>query len=351
MNKSDIIFVAGANGMVGSAFRRLLEAKGFQQLLCPSSAELDLTNQQSVIHFFERNRPKHVILAAAKVGGIKANNTFRGDFLYENLMIQNNVIHAAKEFGVQKLLFLGSSCIYPKNAPQPLKEEYLLSGELETTNEPYAVAKISGIKLCENYYRQYGCDFISIMPTNLFGENDNFDLETSHVVPALTRKFHLAKLYSDGHLAKLKENLNAQNDSELNEKLQQIGIKNEQNNAISVSLWGSGKAKREFMYVDDFVLRAYAILEKLSAKQLYDELMVSHINVGTGEEISIAELAEKLKNIIGFDGDVKWTGELEGTEKKRLDISLLKKIDGEMRVNLEKRLTENYQLYVTRNGR
>ena len=302
MNKNFKIFIAGHTGMVGSSIVRQLNDCGFNNLICPSHKDLDLINQQAVIEFFKSTSPQYVFIAAGKVGGIHANNTYRGQFLYENLMIQNNLIHAAHETGVEKLLFLGSSCIYPKFSPQPMKEEYLLTGELEQTNEPYAIAKISGIKMCENYYRQYGDNFISVMPTNLYGENDNFDLQTSHVLPALIRKFHESKV----------------------------------NNSEFVEVWGSGKPKREFLYVDDVANACVFLLDKMDAHSLYDKMKISHINIGSGIDVTIAKLAEIIRRIIGFGGEIKYDSSMpDGTPQKLLDISRIKSLGWEPSISLE----------------
>ncbi|MCB9246148.1 MAG: GDP-L-fucose synthase [Flavobacteriales bacterium] len=276
------IYIAGHRGMVGSAIVRKLKSEGYHNLILRTSDELDLRNQDQVQEFFKREKPELVFLAAAKVGGILANNTYRADFLYDNLMIEANVIHAAYRYGVTKLLFLGSSCIYPKNAPQPLKEEYLLTAPLESTNEPYAIAKIAGIKLCESYRRQYGCNFISAMPTNLYGPNDNYDLQNAHVLPALMRKMHEARV----------------------------------SGATQVEIWGSGRPLREFMHVDDL---ADALLFLM--KHYDDELFV---NVGSGEEVSIAELASLIKGIVGFEGELVFNTEKpDGTMRKLMDSTRL----------------------------
>ncbi|MCU0468179.1 MAG: GDP-L-fucose synthase [Arcicella sp.] len=268
--------------MVGSAIHRKLQEKGFTNFILRTSRELDLRNQQAVSDFFKTEKPEYVFLAAAKVGGIIANNTYRADFLYENLAIQNNVIHSAYETGVKKLMFLGSSCIYPKLAPQPLKEDYLLSGFLEETNEPYAIAKIAGIKMCEAYRSQYGCDFISVMPTNLYGPNDNYDLQNSHVLPAMIRKFHEAKIAG----------------------------------SESVTLWGTGSPMREFLHADDLAEACVYLMENYSEPQL--------INVGTGEDVTIKALAETVKNIVGFEGTLIWdTTKPDGTPRKLMDVSKL----------------------------
>jgi GDP-L-fucose synthase len=262
--------------------------------------------------FFASEKPDYVIDAAAKVGGIIANNTYRAQFIYENLMIQNNIIHASYMYGVKKLLFLGSSCIYPKFAPQPMKEEYLLTGELEPTNEPYAIAKIAGIKMCENYYRQYGCNFISVMPTNLYGPNDNFDLQTSHVLPALIRKFHEAK----------------------------------EARAPFVELWGTGTPKREFMHVDDMAAACIYLMENLDAKKLYDELGLTHVNIGVGEDLTILELAELIGQIIGFEGEIKMDpSKPDGTPRKIMDNSLLIKLGFIHKIGLSEGISEVYRRF------
>ena len=282
MEQNQKIYIAGHNGMVGSAIRRNLENKGYQQLLMRSSKELDLRNQQAVTQFFEKERPEYVFLAAAKVGGIVANNTFRADFLYENLLIESNIIHAAWKNGVKKLLFLGSSCIYPKLAPQPLKEEYLLTGPLEATNEPYAIAKIAGIKLCEAYRDQYGANFISVMPTNLYGKGDNYHPSNSHVLPGLIRRFHEAI----------------------------------ENNAGEVVVWGTGMPKREFLYADDLAEACFFLMQEYNKREL--------INIGTGVDLSIAELAGIIKETTGFRGNIVFdTSKPDGTPRKLMDVSKL----------------------------
>lgn len=282
MEKHAKIYVAGHRGMVGSAIVRQLEAQGYTNLVFRTSKELDLRNQAAVEAFFEAEKPDYVFLAAAKVGGIVANNTYRADFLYENLAIQNNIIHQSYLQGVQKLLFLGSSCIYPKLAPQPLKEEYLLSGYLEPTNEPYAIAKIAGIKLCEAYRSQYGCNFISAMPTNLYGPNDNYDLQNSHVLPAMIRKFHEAKATGK----------------------------------TEVVLWGTGSPMREFLYADDLAEACMYLMENYNEAEL--------VNVGTGVDVTIKELAETVREIVGFEGDLVWdTSKPDGTPRKLMDVSKL----------------------------
>ncbi|MFM1874731.1 MAG: hypothetical protein RL266_468 [Bacteroidota bacterium] len=282
MQPDSKIYVAGHNGMVGSAIVRLLKSSGYSNTITRSSSELDLRNQAAVNAFFEEEKPEFVFLAAAKVGGILANDTYRADFIYDNLMIETNVIHAAFQHRVKKLLFLGSSCIYPKMADQPIKEEYLLSGALEPTNEPYAIAKIAGLKLCENYGKQYGCNFISAMPTNLYGVGDNYHPQNSHVLPALIRKFHLAK----------------------------------ENGDREVELWGSGTPKREFLYVDDLASACLFLILNYEGSE--------PVNVGVGEDISIAGLAQIIQEIVGFEGEIKWNTEMpDGTPRKLLDVSKL----------------------------
>jgi GDP-L-fucose synthase len=299
------IYIAGHNGMVGSAIVRKLRTEGFENLVLRSSKELDLRNQSSVNAFFETEKPEYVFLAAAKVGGIVANNTYRADFLYDNLMIEANVIHAAYVHKVTKLLFLGSSCIYPKLATQPMKEEDLLTGILEPTNEPYAIAKIAGIKLCENYRRQYGCDFISAMPTNLYGPGDNYDLEKSHVIPALIRKFHEAKGKGD------KE----------------------------VVIWGTGRPLREFMHVDDLANACYYLMQNYSAEQF--------VNIGSGQEVSIKELAEMIKGIVGFEGDLVFdTSKPDGTPRKLMDGKKLMRMGFISTIELNEGLKNVYDNFV-----
>jgi len=290
--------------MVGSAIHRRLRAEGFTSFVFRVSSELDLRDQQAVAAFFAEEKPDYVFLAAAKVGGIHANNVYRGEFLYDNLMIQNNVIHQSYKHGVKKLLFLGSSCIYPKLAPQPLKEEYLLTGVLEPTNEPYAIAKIAGIKLCEAYRSQYGCNFISVMPTNLYGPNDNYDLHNSHVLPALIRKFHEAKV----------------------------------NGAPSVEVWGSGTPKREFLHADDLADACYFLMLHYNRPEL--------INIGTGEDLSIRELAESVKATVGYEGYISWnTSKPDGTPRKLMDVSKLHALGWRHRIALEEGLRMVYEEY------
>jgi GDP-L-fucose synthase len=313
MNKDSGIYIAGHQGMVGSAIMRNLQAAGYGNIITRTREELDLLRQADVEAFFLSERPEYVIDAAAKVGGIVANNTYRAQFIHENLAIQGNIIHSSYKYGAKKLLFLGSSCIYPKFAPQPLKEEYLLTGELEPTNEPYAIAKIAGIKMCESYYRQYGCNFISVMPTNLYGPNDNFDLKTSHVLPALIRKFHDAKA----------------------------------GGSPFVELWGTGTPMREFMHVDDMAAACIFILENLDATKLYDQLGLTHVNIGVGEDLSIMELALLVKKIVGFEGEIRLDKtKPDGTPRKIMDNSLLKKLGFTHKIGLEEGISKVYHQFV-----
>lgn len=304
MEKTAKIYIAGHTGMVGSALLRRLRAAGFEHFVLRSSAELDLRHQSAVQEFFHREKPEYVFLAAAKVGGIAANNTYRAEFLYDNLMIEANVIHAAWQNGVRKLLFLGSSCIYPKMAPQPLQEDYLLTGPLEPTNEPYAVAKIAGIKLCDAYRAQYGCHFISVMPTNLYGPNDNYHPENSHVLPALIRKFHEAK--RDG--------------------------------APFVTLWGTGAPRREFLHVDDLADACYFLMER------YDE--PGFVNIGVGEDLPILELAQLIRRIVGFNGEIRHDlSKPDGTPRKLMDVSKLTALGWKARIGLEDGIRQVYREY------
>ena len=305
MNKTDKIFIAGHKGMVGSAIKRKLDAEGFTNLITRSSAQLDLRDQQAVTHFFAAEKPAVVFLAAAKVGGIYANNVYRAQFLYDNLLIEANIIHAAYQNGCTKLLFLGSSCIYPKLSAQPIKEEYLLTGLLEPTNEPYAIAKIAGIKLCDAYRSQYGCNFISAMPCNLYGINDNYDLQNSHVIPALIRKFHEAK----------------NNESPL------------------VEVWGSGKPMREFLFVDDLADALHFLMQHFNEP--------GHINVGTGEDITIGNLAETIKKITGYPGQIKYdNSKPDGTPRKLMDVSKINDLGWKATTKLENGLEKAYADFI-----
>lgn len=302
MNKDSKVYIAGHRGMVGSAIVRHLEKLGFQHLIYKTSAELNLKSQQDVDTFFEQEKPEYVFVAAAKVGGIHANNTYKGEFLYDNLMIQNNVIHASYVHGVKKLLFLGSSCIYPKFAPQPLTEDALLTGELEPTNEPYAIAKIAGIKMCEAYRDQYGCNFISAMPTNLYGPNDNYDLHNSHVLPALLRKFHEAKL----------------------------------NKEPSVTCWGSGSPMREFLHVDDLAAACVFLMENYNEK--------GFLNIGTGTDLTIKSLAEMVKRVTGFEGEIVWdSSKPDGTPRKLMNVGKIHSLGWKHNIDLEEGIASVYK--------
>ena len=308
MNKEAKIFIAGHRGMVGSAIHRRLSDLGYSNIITRTSVELDLRIQERVNEFFEAERPEYVFLAAAKVGGILANNTYRADFIYENIMIQSNIIHSSYATGVKKLMFLGSSCIYPKMAPQPLKEEYLLTGLLEPTNEPYAIAKIAGIKMCDAYRSQYGCDFISVMPTNLYGPNDNYDLQNAHVLPSLIRKFHEAKL----------------------------------NKTSEVTIWGTGTPKREFLHADDLADACVFLMNTYSDAGL--------VNIGTGEDVSISELAASIKKVVGYEGNIVYdASKPDGTPRKLMDVSKLNGLGWKFTIPLEKGLEMVYQEYQTRN--
>lgn len=305
MDKSSKIFVAGHRGLVGSAIYRRLEAEGYTNLIVRTSRELDLTRQAEVEAFFETERPEYVFLAAAKVGGILANNTYPADFIYRNIIIQANIIHSSYAYGIRKLFSLGSSCIYPKFCPQPMKEEYLLTGELEPTNEPYAVAKIAGIKMCQSYNRQYGTDYVSVMPTNLYGPNDNFDLETSHVLPALIRKFHEAKIAR----------------------------------SPSVTIWGTGTPRREFLYIEDLVDACVFLMKRYEGSEI--------VNIGTGKDISIDDLAMLVKEIVGYEGEIGYDrSKPDGAPRKLLDVSRLHSLGWHAKTGLKEGIAKTYEWYV-----
>jgi GDP-L-fucose synthase len=308
------IYVAGHTGMVGSAITNEFKSRGYKNLILKNYPGLDLIKQTEVEEFFKKEKPEIVIVAAAKVGGILANNTYRAEFIYDNLMIEANLIHNAHQTGVEKLIFLGSSCIYPKLAPQPLKEEYLLSDYLENTNEPYAIAKIAGIKLCENYYRQYGSNFYSVMPTNMYGPNDNFDLNTSHVLPAFIRKFHEAK--------------------EKNEK--------------EVVIWGSGKPLREFLYVEDLADAILFLMENVNAEDLYEK-GITHLNIGTGKDISINELAKLVAEILGYKGKIVHdSSKPNGTPRKLLDVSRINSLGWKYKTELKEGIIQTYNWFLSK---
>lgn len=346
MNKNSKIYVAGHKGLVGSAILNILQTKGYYNIITRTHQELDLTDQVDVATFFEEQKPEYVFLAAAKVGGIVANNTYRADFIYENMMIQNNVIHQSYLHKVKKLLFLGSTCIYPKNCPRPMKEEYLLTDTLEYTNEPYAIAKIAGIKMCESYNLQYGTNFISVMPTNLYGPNDNFDLEKSHVLPALIRKMHLAKLLSELKYDAVIKNLGAKNIEEAKAFLSRFGV-----SEYSVEIWGSGKPRREFLWSEDMADASVFIMENRNFSDTFKngdkEIRNTHINIGTGKEVSIKELAETIKEIVGFKGRLMFnTDKPDGTMHKLTDVSKLNKLGWKHKVELEYGIKRIYNWYV-----
>ncbi len=346
MDKQAKIFVAGHRGLVGSAILKNLEAKGYSNFVTRTSSELNLANQTAVADFFQQEKPEYVFLAAAKVGGIVANNTYRADFIYENMMIQNNVIHQSYVHGVKKLLFLGSTCIYPKQAPQPMAETALLTDILEYTNEPYAIAKIAGIKMCESYNLQYGTNFISVMPTNLYGPNDNFDLEKSHVLPALIRKIHLAKLLNEGKYDEVVKNTGKKDLQEAKEYLDGFGISEK-----SVEIWGSGKPKREFLWSEDMADACVFIMENRNFDDTYNidqkEIRNTHINIGSGVEISIKELAETIKSIIGFNGELAFnTDKPDGTMRKLTDVSKLHNLGWKHTVELNEGIEKMYHWYL-----
>ena len=359
MNLKDKIYIAGHNGLVGSAILRRLEEKGYSNIIVRNHKQLDLEVQSKVDDFFQKERPDYVILAAAKVGGIFANNNYPADFIYQNLMIQTNVINSSFKNNIKRLLFLGSSCIYPKAVKQPMREDALLTGLLEPTNEPYAVAKIAGIKLCESYNRQYSTDFRSIMPTNLYGINDNFHLESSHVLPAILRKIHLAKLMEDKNWVAIKKDiiknpikeLDANSSiSDIIETLNEYGIEYDTNKALAkVNLWGTGKAFREFLYVDDMAAASIFVLEL--DKYLYDshtKPSLSHINIGTGIDVTINELAQNIKSMVGFKGIISFDGiKPDGSAKKLIDISKLSKMGWSYSVSLEAGLKKTYNWYLS----
>ena len=348
---------------MGSAIWRNLQSKGYTNLIGRTFAELDLRNQQAVTDFFAAEKPEYVILAAAKVGGIMANNVYRGEFIYENLMVQNNVIHQAYMNGVKKLLFLGSTCIYPKEAPQPMKEEYLLTGPLESTNEPYAIAKIAGIKLCESYNIQYGTNFISVMPTNLYGPNDNFDLEKSHVLPALLRKVHLGKLLEESNFDALAEDLKTEDErrktddgrrkteDEIRSTLAGIGVSSSgprsssssTDSPVTVEIWGSGTPMREFMWSEDMADACVYLMER----EVRSSGGTSSVNIGTGIEISICDLAHLVKKIVGFGGELVFNASKpDGTMRKVTDVTKLHSLGWKHKIDLEEGVGKYYQWYL-----
>jgi len=364
MNEGSKIYVAGHTGLVGSAILKNLQQKGYTSLIVRTHEELDLKDTIAVERFFEDEKPEYVFLAAAKVGGIVANNTYRADFIYENLMIQNNIIHHSFLNKVQKLIFLGSTCIYPKKCPQPIKEEYLLQGSLEYTNEPYAIAKIAGLKMCESYNLQYGTNFIPVMPTNLFGPNDNYDLETSHVLPALIRKFHLGKALEENDWDLIKNDLDKgpiKGISRNSGKNEILGVfarhgiisisKPNKKNQVLVEIWGSGKALREFLWSEDMAEACIYIMEEvdfidLKHNYISNEIRNTHINIGTGEEISIKDLASLIKKIVGFKGELYFNStKPEGTLRKVTDCSKIHALGWKHSIELEEGIKKMYRDY------
>lgn len=368
MDKASKIYVAGHTGMVGSAITRKLQTEGYTNLIFTPYPEYDLIDQQTVRNFFKKEKPDYVFLAAAKVGGIMANNTYRAQFIFENLMIQNNIIHESYVNGVKKLLFLGSSCVYPKNCPQPIKEEYLLTSDLEYTNEPYAIAKISGIKMCEAYNIQFGTNFISVMPTNMYGPNDNYNLETSHVLPALIRKIHLSKCLENNDWPAIRRDLKkypvngineSYSESEILERLAFFGVRKLSGNletgilnSVTLTLWGSGSPYREFLYVDDMVEACIFLMNNvdfsnlISDKHTITDIKNTQINIGTGQDLTIAELAGLIKGVVGFRGKIEWDySKPDGTPRKLLDPTKIKNLGWKEKINLKEGIEEVYRNY------
>jgi len=383
MDKNSKIYIAGHTGMVGSAIMRKLQSEGYTNLLTRSHAELDLLNQKAVEEFFKQERPEYVFLAAAKVGGIMANYKYHAQFIYENIQIQNNIIHQSYLNKVKKLLFLGSSCIYPKNAPQPIKEEFLLTGELEYTNEPYAIAKIAGLKICEAYNIQYGTNFISVMPTNLYGPGDNYDMETSHVLAAIIRKMHLGKCLENNDWEAIRKDFDKNPVEEVDgnaskqqilEKLSKYEIQliSDPLNPCAIALWGSGKPRREFLHVDDMADACLFLMENIDSKHhpcnpslsvksastphnnpqkpvqsAAYEARNTHINIGTGKDLTIKELAEMIADIACFKGEIKWdTEKPDGTPRKLLDVNKMKELGWTYNIALNEGLKKNYSDYI-----
>ena len=357
MKSNSKIYIAGYKGLVGSAIKKNLEKKGYSNFVLSDRNDFDLQNQSEVEAFFEKEKPDYVFLAAAKVGGIWANKTYPAEFIYNNLIIQTNVINAAYKNNVTKLLFLGSSCIYPKLAPQPMKEEHLLTSALEPTNEAYAIAKIAGLKMCRYYNEQYGTDFISVMPTNLYGIGDSYNLENSHVLPALIRKFHLAKALSENNYKVIKEDIKKNpinglseisSQEEIKNKLETFGIIKERKTKndkrqTKITLWGTGSPKREFLFVDDLADAVVFLMENHSYKDIGEV-----INIGIGTDIPIKDLAEKIKNIVGFDGKIEWDSDKpDGTPQKLLDVSRLDKLGWKAKHSLDEGIRKTYEEYKT----
>jgi len=369
MNKDSKIYIAGNNGLVGSAIIRNLKQKGYNNLCYTPHKDYDLKNPQVVADFFRKEQPEYVFLAAAKVGGIVANNKYRAEFIYDNIMIQANVIHQAYLSKVKKMLILGSSCIYPKLCPQPIKEEYLLTNELEYTNEPYAISKIAGLKMAESYNLQYGTNFLTVMPTNLYGKNDNFDLEKSHVLPAIIRKMHLAKCLENNDLNAIRKDLNNKPIEGINgeadikkilEIIAKYGVKKTAN--VEVELWGSGEPMREFLHSDDLADACVYLMNSIDFKDILQndfnvneefpihktQVRNTHINLGTGKDLKIKELAELIKKIVGFNGEIKWnTDKPDGTPRKLLDVSKLKSYGWEAKISLTDGVKKVYQDYIS----
>jgi len=361
MDKQAKIYVAGHTGLVGSSILLKLKEQGYNNFILKSLDELDLTNQQATADFFEKERPEYVFLAAAKVGGILANNTYRAEFIFDNIQIQNNIIHNAYKSGVKKLLFLGSSCIYPRDAPQPLKEDYLLTSPLEYTNEPYAIAKIAGIKLCESYNLQYGTNFISVMPTNLFGHNDNFNLEKSHVLPAMIRKMHLGKALENGDWASIRsdldkypvEGVNGKSDEKkILDILAKYGI-SKSPDGVKVTLWGTGSPRREFLFSEDLADACIFVMNKVDFPDLVkissadpNEIRNTHINIGSGTDLTIKELAGLVYKAVGFNGKLVWdVTKPDGTQQKLLNVSKLNALGWKYKVTLEEGISMVYNKY------
>lgn len=360
INKNSRIYVAGHRGLVGSAIVKNLQDKGYTNLICRTHSELDLTNQVAVRDFFEKEKPEYVFLAAAKVGGIVANNKYRAQFIYENLMIQNNIIHHSYLNNVKKLVFLGSTCIYPKEAPQPMSEDSLLTSPLEYTNEPYAIAKIAGIKMCESYNLQYGTNFISVMPTNLYGPNDNFNLETSHVLPAMIRKIHLGKCLEENNWDGIQKDLNKRPIEGVTGEsaqdhilaiLSKYGVSKDVNGIVQVELWGTGKPMREFLWSEEMADATVFAMETVNFSDLEcvitgKEIRNTHINVGTGIEVSIKNIAQLIKQSIGFSGSIWFNPEKpDGTMRKLTDVSKLHSLGWQHRIGIEDGIVKMYQWY------
>lgn len=360
MKKNSKIYVAGHRGLVGSAIVRNLQSKGYTNIIGRTHAQLNLTDAKAVDAFFDAEKPEYVFLAAAKVGGIMANNIYRADFILENLNIQNNVIASAHRHGCTKLLFLGSSCIYPKEAPQPLKEDYLLTNELEYTNEPYALAKIAGIRLCESFNIQYGTNFVSVMPTNLYGPNDNYDLEKSHVLPALIRKMHLGKALQSNDWDAIRADFNTRpvegvdgnaGEESIKSILAKYGVTINSRNGVEVNLWGSGTPMREFLHSDDMADACVFVMENIDFKDIVahknaNEIRNTHINIGSGTDLSISQLANMVKEITGFEGTLNWdSSKPDGTMRKLMDVSRLADLGWKYKISLESGIKSVYQHY------